>query len=98
MDPGASAAVRPTPGWLREPGAGRLRTLDEPRLYLFGDVAFVGKIFRLTSSDDLAVIRGDMSLPFTGGAADAAIQGNREEAVELAGSGKVDAMQRLERR
>jgi hypothetical protein len=67
-------------------------TVDEAYLAMF---AFIEKRYRLTSSDDLGAFLGSMSLLFTGGTADPAIQYDWEEAVELARAGKVDAMQRL---
>lgn len=69
-------------------------TIEEAYLAMF---AFIEKRYRLTSSDDLAVLLSDMSLNFPGGTADPALQDDWEEAVELVRSGKVDAMQRLKR-
>jgi len=57
--------------------------------------AFVEKRYSLTASDDLASFLSDMSLMFSGGTADPALQDDWEEAIELARTGKVDAMQRL---
>lgn len=67
-------------------------TVDEAYLAMF---AFIEKRYRLTSSDDLAAFLSDMSLQFSGGTSDPAIQGDWEESVELARAGKVDAMARL---
>lgn len=66
-------------------------TIDEPYLAMF---AFIENRYRLTSSDDLGSFLGDMSLQFSGGTADPAIQFDWEEAVELARAGSVDEMQR----
>ena len=70
------------------------RNLSEDEAYL-AMFAFVEKRYRLTQSDDIGSFLGDMSLLFSGGTADPALQDDWTEAVELARSGKVDAMQRL---
>jgi len=67
-------------------------TQDEAYLAMF---AFIEKRYRLTSSDDLAAFLGDMSLMFSGGTADPALQDDWKESVQLALDGEVDAMQRL---
>ena len=69
-------------------------TTEEAYLAMF---AFIEKRYRLTSSDDLASFLSDMSLMFSGGTADPALQDDWEEAVSLARAGKVDAMQRLKK-
>jgi len=69
-------------------------TTEEAYLAMF---AFIEKRYRLTTSDDLASFLSDMSLMFSGGTADPALQYDWEEAVSLARAGKVDAMQRLKR-
>lgn len=65
---------------------------DESYLAMF---AFIEKRYRLTSSDDIGSFLSDMSLLFGGGTADPALEDDWAEAVELARTGKVDAMQRL---
>ena len=67
-------------------------TRDEAYLAMF---AFIEKRYRLTSSDDLASFLSDMSLMFSGGTADPALQDDWKESVQLALDGEVDAMQRL---
>lgn len=67
-------------------------TQDEAYLAMF---AFIEKRYRLTSSDDLAGFLSDMSLMFSGGTADPALQDDWKESVRLALAGQVDAMQRL---
>lgn len=69
-------------------------TSEEAYLAMF---AFIEKRYRVTSSDDLALFLSDMSLMFSGGTADPALQDDWEEAVEMAREGKVDAMERLRR-
>lgn len=70
------------------------KTLSEDEAYL-AMFAFIEKRYRLTQSDDIGSFLGDMSLLFSGGTADPALQVDWTEAVELARAGKVDAMQRL---
>ena len=65
---------------------------DEAYLAMF---AFIEKRYRLTSSDDIGGFLSDMSILFSGGTADPALEDDWAEAVELARTGKVDAMQRL---
>lgn len=67
-------------------------TVDEAYLAMF---AFIEKRYRLTSSDDLGAFLGDMSMLFSGGTFDSALQDDWREAIELARTGQVDAMQRL---
>lgn len=67
-------------------------TTEEAYLAMF---AFVEKRYQLTSSDDLASFLSDMSMMFSGGTADPALQDDWDESVQLALAGKVDAMQRL---
>jgi len=71
-----------------------MKSLTDEEAYL-AMFAFIEKRYQLTSSNDLASFLSDMSLLFSGGTADPALQGDWEEAVELALAGKVDAMQRL---
>jgi hypothetical protein len=70
-------------------------TTEEAYLAMF---AFVEKRYRLTSSDDLASFLSDMSLNFSGGTADPALEHDWKESVDLARAGQVDAMARLKKR
>ena len=67
-------------------------TVDEAYLAKF---TFIENRYRLTSPDDLGALPGDMSLLFSGGTAAPALQEDWQEAIDLAWSGQVDAMQRL---